>query len=145
MVQWLGFPSAEIAFVPDERRAGQSKYTLRRLLRLAGDGLFSFSRAPLRAAFYVGLLAIVAGLVHSLWIGVLALFGHEATANSLAYLLIASQLFSGATLAVLGVLGEYIGRIHEQVKNRPLYVLNEYRRPAASALRVGPPAQRGAA
>ena len=82
MVQWLGFRSAEIAFTPDERKAGQSKYTLRRMLRLAGDGLFSFSRAPLRLATYFGLTAVGLGLAHSAWYAVQCLRRGRATCRS---------------------------------------------------------------
>src|SRR5262245_56141368 len=65
MVQWLGLPTAEITFTPASRKAGQSKYTFRRMLRLAGDGMFSFSIAPLRVALWLGTLAILFSLVLS--------------------------------------------------------------------------------
>src|SRR5262249_34058347 len=68
MVQWLGFPSAEVRFHPDPRRAGTSKYDLRRMATLACDGLFSFSLAPLRLALMLGLLAVVSGVGISAWI-----------------------------------------------------------------------------
>jgi dolichol-phosphate mannosyltransferase len=136
LVQWLGFRSAEIVFTPDERRAGQSKYNLRRMLRLAGDGLFSFSRVPLRLATYLGLLAVAVGLGHSAWCLVEVLRGADQRQTALHYLLLATHLLGGATLFALGILGEYVGRIYEQVKGRPLYVLKEHA-PAADAARAG--------
>ncbi len=125
MVQWLGFRSAEIAFTPDERRAGRSKYTLRRMLRLAGDGLFSFSRAPLRLATYLGLLAAGIGLAHSGWYAIQCVRGVERVPIEVAYLILATHLLGGAVLAAVGFLGEYVGRIYEQVKGRPVYILKD--------------------
>ncbi len=125
MVQWLGFRSAEIPFTPDQRRAGQSKYTLRRMLRLAGDGLFSFSRVPLRLAAYLGLAAVGIGMAHSAWYGIQAVRGVEHVPFHLEYLIVATHLLGGAILAALGFLGEYVGRIYEQVKGRPIYIVKE--------------------
>jgi polyisoprenyl-phosphate glycosyltransferase len=125
MVQWLGFRSAEIAFTPDERRAGQSKYTLRRMLRLASDGLFSFSRAPLRLATYLGLLSVGIGLAHSCWYVIQSVRGVAHAPIEVEYLVLATHVIGGAVLAALGFLGEYVGRIYEQVKGRPVYVLKD--------------------
>jgi dolichol-phosphate mannosyltransferase len=125
MVQWLGFRSAEIAFTPDARKAGHSKYTLRRMLRLAGDGLFSFSRAPLRLAGYLGLLAVGVGLGHSAWYALQVVRGAARPPLEWEYLLLVTHLLGGAILAALGFLGEYVGRIYEQVKGRPIYVLKD--------------------
>ncbi|MCI0380561.1 MAG: glycosyltransferase family 2 protein [Gemmataceae bacterium] len=118
-VQWLGFPSAQVHFHSDPRRAGRSKYTLRKMLRLAGDGLFSFSLAPLRAASYLGVAALCAGAAHVVW----ALFGPGLTAWM--YLAILMCFLGGVILCTLGILGEYVGRIFEEVKQRPLYVVKE--------------------
>jgi glycosyltransferase involved in cell wall biosynthesis len=125
MVQWLGFRPAEIVFMPDERRAGQSKYTLRRMLRLAGDGLFSFSRVPLRLATYLGLLAAALGVGQAYWFAVQDFRGVESLPWSMQYLLVVTHLLGGGILCALGCLGEYVGRIHEQVKGRPVYVLKD--------------------
>lgn len=126
MVQWLGFPTAEIAFQPDSRKAGRSKYTLRGLLKLAADGIFSFSTIPLRLPLYlgslslaVGLLMTLAGLGQGLWSGRWGISGWD-------YLLIATHLLGGCILCALGVLGEYTGRIYEQVKQRPIYLVKDH-------------------
>jgi glycosyltransferase involved in cell wall biosynthesis len=125
MVQWLGFPTAEIAFQPHARRAGQTKYTLKRMLHLAGDGLFSFSSLPLRLPLYAGLvvwlLAACQLLVSCL------LFVLNPTTFSLAthYLLLLGQLVGGGVLCGLGVIGEYLGRVYDEVKRRPHYVIKE--------------------
>lgn len=131
MVQWVGFPATEIAFAPDARRAGQSKYTLRRMLRLAGDGFYSFSLLPLRLPFYLGALVLLAGLAHAGWF-VARLLGGAAPALATHYPTFLGELVGGGMLVGLGVLGEYVGRIYEQVKGRPLYLVKEAS-PAAPA------------
>jgi dolichol-phosphate mannosyltransferase len=125
MVQWLGFQPAEIVFTPDERKAGQSKYTLGRMLRLAGDGLFSFSRVPLRLATYLGLVVAAMGVGQSCWFVIQNLRGAESLPLTMQYLSVVTQLLGGGILCALGCLGEYVGRIHEQVKGRPVYVLKD--------------------
>jgi dolichol-phosphate mannosyltransferase len=140
MVQWLGFPAAEVPFRPGGRKAGVSKYGLRRMLNLAGDGILSFSRVPLRVATFLGLVSVTLGLV-----GSAALAGHwllspDNSGAGWVVLLLATQLLGGAILCALGLIGEYVGRIYEQVKDRPLYVLKDSS-PAADVERgrAGPP------
>jgi dolichol-phosphate mannosyltransferase len=123
MVQWLGFPSAEVPYRPAGRRAGVSKYSMRRMLKLAGDGLLSFSRMPLRIATILGLAATGFGLLTSLYLAGCWLFGGEAAGGGV--LLASLYLLGGCILCALGLVGEYVGRIYEQVKGRPLYVLKE--------------------
>src|SRR5207244_3879440 len=125
MVQWLGFPTAEVLFRPAGRRAGVSKYSLRRMLNLAGDGILSFSRVPLRAATFLGLLALGLGLLGSLYLAGCWLVGEEQPAAGWGVLLATLHVLGGCILCALGLVGEYVGRIYEQVKGRPLYVLKE--------------------
>ena len=123
MVQWLGFRVKECVFHPGERVAGRSKYTFRRMLRLAGDGLFSFSRAPLRAANWVCMGFLGLAMLHAVLMGLDWLQG--AGFASWHYLAGIVNLGIGCVLGALGVMGEYIGRVSEQVKQRPLYVIKE--------------------
>ncbi len=133
MVQWLGFPAAEIAFQPDERRAGRSKYTFRRMLRLAGDGLFSFTQVPLRIPAYLGLAALMLAAGHLAWSLVQGLLGADGATLRWHYLLFTLDLLGGCILCALGFLGEYVGRIYDQVKQRPLYLLKEDSQQVAAA------------
>ena len=119
MVQWLGFPSSEVHYLPAQRGAGQSKYSFRRKLRLAVDGVLSFSKTPLRLPLLAGLLALTAGPLATLvcwlcgggfWPGVL---------------IGSMSLLGGGILCALGICGEYLGRIYDQVRARPLFVLKE--------------------
>jgi dolichol-phosphate mannosyltransferase len=125
MVQWLGFPSAEVPYVPARRAAGHSKYNLRRKMRLALDGILSFSKVPLRLPLAIGLLAMVGGLA-ALGYGVVEYGFRPTGASTLPLFLFGSvHVLGGAILFALGMVGEYLGRIYDQVRDRPLYVLKE--------------------
>jgi len=134
MVNWLGFRETTVAFHPASRGAGATKYTLRRMLALAVDAMLSFSKLPLRLSFFLGLLLVVlGGAFGSLAFG-RSLWGREI--GGVQLVLIALFLIGGAILCALGIVGEYVGRIYEQVKGRPLYLLKEAS-PELSALPLG--------
>ncbi|UFP93113.1 glycosyltransferase family 2 protein [Gloeobacter morelensis] len=121
---WVGFDQAEVTFERPARLAGEPKYTFTKSLALALDGLVSFSRLPLRLAtwlgFFTGFLALVmVGLV---------IYWRFFTASPLNGFgaLAAAVFFIGAVqLITVGILGEYVGRIYEEIKNRPLYILKD--------------------
>jgi dolichol-phosphate mannosyltransferase len=125
MVQWLGFPTAEVPFQPALRQAGVSKYTVRRMTSFAADALLSFSRLPLRLALGLGLPAVLFGLGYGGYTAVRALLWPASFEATWAFLLVSVYLVGGCILCGLGLVGEYVGRIYEQVKGRPLYVLKE--------------------
>jgi dolichol-phosphate mannosyltransferase len=125
LVQWLGFPTTTVQFLPAERPAGQTKYNLFRLLALASDGIFSFSRAPLRIATYLGLVAMALGVCHSVYLVGQGLLGWDGPPLAWSYLLVTTHFLGGAILCCLGIVGEYVGRIFEQVKERPVYLLKD--------------------
>jgi dolichol-phosphate mannosyltransferase len=132
MVNWLGFSTATVPFMPASRAGGVSKYTLRRMLTLALDGMLSFSKVPLRLALLLGLLLFVLGLGQGAYTLARALF---VEASGTGVVLTALFLVGGCVLGALGVLGEYVGRIYEQVKGRPHYLLKEASPPAPAAER----------
>jgi dolichol-phosphate mannosyltransferase len=124
MVQWLGFPCREVQFSPKQRIAGKSKYTFRKQLSLGLNGMFSFSKLPLRFSLYLGLGLTVLGAGCSIWLiaGLIA----GIMSNPMTWTLLAAlNLIGGAMLVALGIVGEYVGRIYEQVKDRPAYFLKE--------------------
>jgi dolichol-phosphate mannosyltransferase len=125
MVQWLGFPTAEVSFMPDQRRAGRSKYTLKRMLRLAGDGMFSFSSLPLRLPLYAGLAVWAAGLLHLAGCLLYLVVGSGSFDLASNYLILLGHLIGGGVLCGLGGVGEYLGRVYDEVKRRPVYVVKE--------------------
>ncbi len=118
MVSWLGFKQTTVHYVRQERFSGETKYTLRKMLKLATDGLVSFSMVPLKLAQWLGSLLLL-GALASLIIGVVSGFtlGVEIALFSL--------MVGGFILVSLGILGNYIGRIFMQSRGRPLYVVAE--------------------
>jgi dolichol-phosphate mannosyltransferase len=125
LVQWLGFPTAEVTFQPHARRAGVTKYTVASLARLAGDGLLSFSNLPLRLPLYAGLFVWLIGLLHFLWCPLQLLLFPESFDFVLQYLLLMGHLVGGGVLCGLGVVGEYLGRVYDEVRHRPIYLVKE--------------------
>jgi polyisoprenyl-phosphate glycosyltransferase len=119
---WVGFKQVGVAVERGDRAGGASKYSLADLVGLALDGILAFSVVPLRIATALGLFGLLGGLVF----GVYALVARIATGaapqgfTALALLQIG---FGGTVLLMLGVLGEYVGRIYEEVKARPIYVI----------------------
>jgi dolichol-phosphate mannosyltransferase len=113
-----------VLFDRQPRRAGRSKYPPLRMLRFALDGLTSFSIAPLRAAAALGALVTAGGLAYLLYVLYRKLIAGATVAGwaSIVSLLV---VFNGLILMLLGVLGEYVGRIYEEVKGRPLYMVGE--------------------
>lgn len=124
MVQWLGFPCREVHFTPHSRVAGRSKYTLTKQLSLGLDGMFSFSKLPLRAVTGAGGIMLLAGLGALGWECADHLMGASYVCYATLALGACFFLF-GTVMLGLGIVGEYVGRIYEQVKNRPVYVLKE--------------------
>ena len=105
-----------------ERAAGQSQYTLGKLLRLAFDGVFAFSMAPLRAAAVFGFLAIAVALLFSAYAVYVRLVLGKSPEGFTALILVIT-FFSGVQLLFLGVIGEYLGRVYEETKGRPQYIV----------------------
>lgn len=119
---WVGFRQTGIDVERSRREAGKSKYGLLRLLRLAFDGIFSFSMAPLRAASILGLIVVVGAVLYALYAVYVRLFMGISPTGFTA-LIVVVTLLSGVQLLVLGVIGEYLGRVYEEAKGRPLYVV----------------------
>jgi dolichol-phosphate mannosyltransferase len=119
---WVGFRQTGIPVERVGRRLGTSKYGMIRLIRLALDGVFAFSVAPLRAAAVIGLMTIAASLLFALYSVYVRLFLGRSPPGFTA-LVVAMALLAGIQLLFLGVIGEYVGRIYEETKGRPHYVI----------------------
>lgn len=124
MVAWVGFRQTEVLYDRPARFAGETKYPFRKMLRFALDGISSFSVVPLRVATWLGMLSGVIGVGASIWAVYEKLFG-SGTVAGWTTIMIAVSLGSAAQLLMTGVLGEYVGRIYEEVKRRPLYLVAE--------------------
>jgi polyisoprenyl-phosphate glycosyltransferase len=122
--RWLGFKQTSVLYDRQDRAAGKPKQTLRRLIHYAMDGMFSFSYKPLRAATYLGFTVSGAAFLLLLFYVVTFFLWHKPITGFTTT--IASVLFlGGVQLICVGILGEYIGRVYEEVKQRPLYIVQE--------------------
>jgi polyisoprenyl-phosphate glycosyltransferase len=119
---WVGFRQTGLRVERAERHAGSSNYGFWKLLRLAFDGIFAFSVAPLRAAAFLGAVTIGATLLYALYAVFAKVFLHRSP-QGFTGLLLAVTLLGGIQLLFLGVIGEYIGRIYEESKGRPHYIV----------------------
>jgi dolichol-phosphate mannosyltransferase len=124
MVSWLGFRQQSLNYRANPRFSGKSKYSLRRMLTLALQGITSFSSVPLRVSAYIGLFAAVVGLPYAIW-AIYAKCFTDITVPGWTSLLIAVLFLGGVQLMSIGVIGEYVGRIYTEVKRRPLYLTKE--------------------
>lgn len=125
LVGWIGFRTTTIYYDRRERIAGTTKYPFRKMLRLAVDAIVSMSFTPLRAAY---LVAFIGALPFLLYLAVTTfrwLFFHHQLVPGWASLILAIIVFGSMNLLCIGIMGEYVGRIYEEVKHRPLYVLRE--------------------
>jgi polyisoprenyl-phosphate glycosyltransferase len=122
MFAWLGFQQVGVDYVPAPRSAGQSKYTVSRMTRLAFDAIFSFSIYPLRVVLALGLAVSLVSFAFGVISGISKYIG-VYTVPGWATIVVVTTFIGGIQLIVLGGIGEYIGRIYEEVKQRPLYVV----------------------
>jgi polyisoprenyl-phosphate glycosyltransferase len=124
MFSWLGFRQTAVEFHREARAAGATKYNYRRLAKLAMDSLISFSDVPLRLALWLGALVSLGAIAFGLFVIALAMLSPNAVPgwSSLAVLV---SFFAGANLFTTGIIGLYVGRIHNEAKQRPLYVVRQ--------------------
>jgi len=124
LVSWVGFKQSAVEYERDERFAGETKYPLKRMLKLSLDGITSFSYKPLKLANYLGASLSVIGFVYMLIVLYQKLFT-TTTVTGWSSIIVIQLFFSGITLMMLGVIGEYIGRIYDEAKDRPLYIVKD--------------------
>ncbi len=126
---WVGFQQVAIPYHREARVAGRSKFNAWRLWNFALEGVTSFSTAPLRVATYLGVLTAVLAFVYALWVVIKAMFWGDPVAGWPTMMTVI-LLLGGVQLMALGVIGEYLGRLYEESKQRPLYLVDRWR-PAA--------------
>jgi len=122
--RWVGFRQIGMPIERAERKAGESKYSPWGLLRLAADGIFAFSTAPLHAAAVIGSFAVVLSVVFSIY-SVVAKFVLHQSPKGFTALTLLITFVSGVNLLFLGIIGAYIARIYEEVKRRPVYIVEQ--------------------
>ena len=120
---WVGFRQIGIEYQRDARLAGAPKYTFRKLVGLALSGYIGFSSMPLRAAAWLGFLSAAAGFSIGIWVLVRTLIELPSPPRGWASTMSVILFVGGVQLLVLGIIGEYLGRVYDEVRNRPLYVV----------------------
>jgi len=121
LVSWIGYRQIGIPYERDERLAGETKYPYRKMIKFALDGITSFSNLPLRLASWLGYLASFLAFLYLLSVFVQKMMGY--TIDGWATIMVAVLFLGGVQLICLGIIGEYIGRIFNETKSRPLYII----------------------
>ena len=134
---WVGFRQVALPYHREARHAGASKFNYWKLWNFAIEGITSFSSAPLRIAMYVGLLVALFAFVFGVWIVVKTLVWGDPVAGYPS-LMVAVLFLGGVQLMALGVIGEYLGRLYEESKQRPLYLVDEFRPARTRDLHAAP-------
>jgi len=125
MVGWVGFRTTEVHYDRLARVAGETKYPLRKMLRLAADAIISFSSVPLRVAYWTGLGMMSLSFTYLAYVLVRHFIFGQKLVEGWSSLLLTIVAFGTMNLICLGLIGEYIGRLYEQSKQRPLYLIRE--------------------
>jgi len=122
MRSWVGFRQTGLDVEREERHSGKSKYSISRLMKLAMDGIFAFSIVPIRVAALLGALAMLVSTIYVVFALYAKFFAHKSP-QGFTGLIVAITFLSGMVLFFLGVIGEYVGRIYEETKGRPQYII----------------------
>ncbi len=125
MFSWIGYKKKAIFYDRDSRVAGKTKWNYKKLTNLAIDGITSFTTSPLRISTYIAIPTFCALLVYFIYVIVKACVVHDAIQAYQAIILLV-LFFSGIQILLFGIVGEYLGRIFNETKERPLYLVNEY-------------------
>lgn len=123
LISWVGFKQVPFYYEREARFAGETKYPLKKMIRFASIGVFYFSKKPLRLATSLGFLSIVMGLFMATWIIINRLLHPEYLITGWASLILVIIFFGGVQLLTIGVLGQYIGSLFDEAKQRPEYIV----------------------
>lgn len=124
LISWLGFKQTGVEFVREERFAGETKYPLKKMLKFSADAITSFSYKPLKIATFIGFAVSALSFAYLIVILYEKLFT-SLTVPGWTSIIVTSLLMNGLVLIMLGIIGEYIGRIYDESKGRPLYVISK--------------------
>jgi dolichol-phosphate mannosyltransferase len=125
LISWMGFKQTPFYYERDPRHAGSTKYSLKKMLRFATTGVFYFSKKPLKLATTFGFLSVLAGLTLSLWLILNKIFAPQYLVSGWTSLVLVVIYFGGVQLLTIGILGQYIGSLFDEVKKRPEYIIDE--------------------
>ena len=124
MMSWVGFRQTYVEYERDERFAGETKYPLKKMIKFASDGIIAFSTKPLRIVMSIGLLSVLISIAVLLYTITVKIIGKDIQ-TGWASIMVAVTFFSGIQLLGLGIVGQYIARIYDESKNRPIYIVKE--------------------
>lgn len=125
MISWMGFRQTPLEYERNERFAGETKYPFKKMVKLALDGIISFSSKPLKLAQYLGFFAVFCAVAVFLYSVACRLIGGRNLVSGWASIMTAVTFLGGVQLISVGILGEYIARMYEESKNRPLYIIEK--------------------
>ena len=125
LISWIGFKQVPITYVRDERFAGETKYPISKMIKFASTSLLYFSKKPLKLALTIGLVSILVGIGLAIWVITGLIYRTNSIVPGWASTIIALIFFGGIQLLTIGVLGEYLGNMFEEIKNRPEYIVHE--------------------
>ena len=125
MFSWIGYKKKEVLYDRDPRIAGQTKWNYKKLVDLAIDGITSFTTSPLRISTYISIPTFILLFIYFIYVIVKCIVTSTAIQAYQAIILLI-LFFSGVQILLFGIIGEYLGRIFNESKNRPLYLVNEY-------------------
>jgi dolichol-phosphate mannosyltransferase len=123
LVSWIGFRQTGVLYNRDKREAGETKYPYRKMIRFALDGITSFSTVPLRLATWTGYVSALLAVLYLIYVLIMRFLGF--TVEGWATIMVAMLFLGSVQLICLGILGEYLGRVFNEVKPRPMYVVEE--------------------
>ena len=137
---WVGFRQTSVEFDRAERFAGETKYPFRKMIKLAFDGIFSLSKAPLRLSIYFGILSAALAFLLAIFFIVERLLGNPGLVRGWASIIVVVLFLGGIQLICLGAIGEYIGRTYDEAKQRPFYIVARKTRGKPESMLRGSPA-----
>jgi len=136
LVSWVGYKQVGVEYERDARLSGTTKYPLSKMLKFAIDGITSFSEIPLRFATYLGFWVSLSAFIYAAVVLILKIYGYNEPGYTST--MVAILFLGGVQLITIGIVGEYLGRIYDQVKERPLYLLSSVERDTAAAVASSP-------
>ena len=125
MFSWIGYKKKEVLYDRDPRVAGTTKWNYKKLIDLAIDGITSFTTSPLRLATYVSIPTFIVLFIYFIYV-IIKCFVVNQVIQAFQAIILLILFFSGIQILLFGIIGEYLGRIFNETKNRPLYLVNEY-------------------
>ena len=125
LTSWVGFKKGVILFDREERKRGNTSYPLKKMLKFAYDGITSFSYFPLKMATYLGVSSAFMGFIWGIYAIYQKIYNPETTVQGWATVVVAIFFLGGIQLIVLGMIGEYVGRIYTEAQNRPPYIVRQ--------------------